>query len=252
MQTERPTEERLLIRTSSYPILASQTSLDAPRLATTLEKSYDQVKLVGQDWVRIGLWSREPTLGRTQAGHIFQIKEMVTSFLYLRPRAGLYVDQLDVFSVMNHEKSESDLDDSAGPFNKIVGGRYEYTTEDDRNSGIPIYSVMWDERDPIDNHPIRSVMQLGNRPWSSIPEDDRQKIESGLLSFTAECDYQTSEGLSLKAITWWNANIDLYLSEDLERYTPFSDQSEIRLASAVGGILNTVFNHGSKSFFLNH
>ena len=186
---------------------------------------------------------------------------MVTTFLYLRPRAGLHIDQLDVFSVMNHEHSESDLNDSvlwegvdqygshhSGPLNKIVGGRYEYNTEDERNAGIPIYGVTWDKQN-LDDYPILSAIRLGNNPWSSIPEDDRQEIEAGLLSFSIECDYQTPEGLGLKGVTFWNNLIDLHLSEGSEPYTPFSDQIELRLATAVGGILNTIFTTGAKTFF---
>lgn len=250
-----PTGQVFIARASAYPLCYRKEGWDGPTLAGMLEEYYDQVKRIGQDWVRLGLWSRSPTLGKLQTGQVIPIKEIVT-FLYLRPRAALVdtsVDTLDVFRIISGRQEEYLWDNMEHAFRGIVGGKFDYNTEDEKQSGIPIYAIMWDENQNSSEGtgPSRHVMQLGNNPWSSIPDDLRQRIEAGLLDFSIQCDYKTSEGLGVRGVTFHKELIDLYIACDSLPILPdpLSDEADLLLTSSVGDILDILYTKGATAFY---
>lgn len=244
-----PTGQDFIIRASAYPLCYQKEGWDGSTLARILEEYYDQVKPIGQNWVRLGLWSQYPTIGKLETGQVVPIKEIVT-FLYLSPRTTL-IDTLDIFRVIDNRGESYAWDDMEYGLRGIVGGRFEYNTEVERESGIPIFAVMWDEQDPVETRPSRNVINPRNRPWSSIPEDLRQRIEAGFLSFSIQCDYQTPEGINLKGVQFYQDSIDLYIQNSslpIEPYAP-SDEAELLLVSSVGRILGLLYTEGASALF---
>lgn len=234
----------LFIDVSLYKLSANNIGLDAPELAKTLDALYDQVKLVGLDWVRIGFWSRNPTIGQTADGQMVKVKEVVSTYTYLRPRG----EDVTVFTLSHDEWGDIYV---SGALEGISDRRMDFDGIDERVSGIPLYAIVWDETNPVYKTPSRNVIQLGNKPWSSLDEETRQRIESGILSFTIQCDYKTPEELVLKGIIWRKHTIGLYLSSDslpLEQYA-FRDGVALSLVSAAGRILDNLLTEPGAAIF---